>query len=466
MRLKLSEGVFADVEVVLRPNRDVIVSGKVALDTSEDQEKNRKKYDKELLKISPPDILLLAIPPIGASLWLNISGGARIYASFIPPHFKELSLGFQNFNLTKPEKGAKICGVISVGMSGEAGAELYLTLTAKLRVLIAVAEGSITGSVGLKAVGEAAAKLKASWTKDTGLTLEEGELSLTAKAQFLAELSGQVGVYLDVWLAKLKLWEESLDIASVKFGPELDVGIKIPISMKNGALKFGELNEQSFTYPDLKDENEQKKLAKNAVSQDEKVKPPPPPSKEEAVAAVRRLDAGPVRYTDILFMDPDEARAKVAFNWISRDTYIMWLQHKHSSLDWSDAVAVSRARDENDFTELRSRLHHYISTSSIPDFVLENELEEFDLDHILYMQRNPDVLRILNRELKERRNADQETASLQSAPLQRSMGQRRMRATSSTGTRKNSRHSTARSSARLREFGTQRITAFDPHATS
>ncbi|WP_299441112.1 DUF4157 domain-containing protein [uncultured Aquimarina sp.] len=350
----LTKGIVAKAKVVLQPNGDILVSGGVELDRS-DKKPKEKTFDKNLFKIGPPDIILFALP-IGVSLTLGIEGRADIYASFIPPYFKELQLSFDNFNLTKPEENTEIAGKIIVAMSGKGGVKLSLTLSATLSALIAKVTGSLIGSIGLEVNAEALAELGAKWSNENGLEIEKGEISLEADAQFLAELKGKIRVYLDLWLAEIDIWEEELEIAKVKFGDSLKVGFKLPLSTENGELKAGEINKDSFTYPDVSSDSEQQKIVEQGAKQDEKVKEPPPPSKEEAVAAVRKLDAGPVDFFNALTMDADQARVLVTFNWITRDTYILWLKLNHPKIDWSQPTAVGRKKDEADFESFKGEI--------------------------------------------------------------------------------------------------------------
>jgi hypothetical protein len=359
--IALAKNILAEASVTLQPNGDIIVSGKVGLDRSKQDESKSKKppFEHTIFEVKPPPIILFAIPPIGASLTLKIKGGARVYASLVPPRIQELSLELIGLNLTNPDDNAEIVGLIAIGMSGKGGFELYLTLTATLSLLgVANVSGSLKGSVGLEANADAKADLKARWSKAKGLTLEKGELSVDAKAQFLAKLVGQIRVYLDLWLAEIDIWEEELEIASVSFGDQYDVGFKVPMLMDDGELKAGELNENSFEHPDLTSESEQQKLVKQAASEDEKVKPPPPPSKEEALRAVNRLKAGSIEVWEVLTMDGDEARGRVALGWITRDTYVMWLKTKHNRLDWTEVAALSLQKDNIDFEEAKNKLRN------------------------------------------------------------------------------------------------------------
>ncbi|MDH7444129.1 eCIS core domain-containing protein [Aquimarina sp. 2201CG14-23] len=375
----LTKGIVANAKVVLQPNGDIIVSGGVALDRS-DKKPKEKKFDKNLFKIGPPDIILFALP-IGVSLTLGIEGRADLYASFMPPYFEELQLSFDNFNLTKPEDNTEIAGKIIVAMSGKAGVKLSLTLSATLSALIAKVTGSLIGSIGLEANALATAELGAKWSNANGLEIEKGEISLEADAQFLAELKGKIRVYLDLWLAEIDIWEEELEIAKVKFGDSLKVGFKLPLSTENGELKAGEINKDSFTYPDISSDSEQQKIVEQGAKEDEKVKPPPPPSKEEAVAAVRKLDEGPVDFWNVLTMDADQARALVAFNWITRDTYIMWLKTKHAKIDWSDAVAMGRRKDKADFENFKAEVR-----GMEQGFMRIMKVSKFKKDHFLFSQ--------------------------------------------------------------------------------
>ena len=241
-------------------------------------------------------------------------------------------------------------------MSAKAGLQAYLTLKATLSVLIAAVEGRLTGGVGVEANAEALASIKAKWSKANGFEIEEGMLSVLADARFVAKLTGGIRVYLDLWLAEIDIWEEELDIASIEFGDAFKVGMELPISMKDGELKMGQIGKDSFKYPDINNAQKQQELVKEGASQDEKVKPPPPPSKEEAVWAVKRLRAGPMEAWDVLTMDANEARTRVTLGWISRDTYIMWLKVKHNTINWSEPIAVGKQKDRDDFEALRSCL--------------------------------------------------------------------------------------------------------------
>ena len=353
----LSKGIAAAAEVVLEPNGDIIVSGKVGLDHSKSKASDREieLLNEELFKIGPTSVVLFAIPPIGASLKLGIEGGANAYAYITPPHIKELAIGLENFNLTNPDDNFEIQGEIAIGMTGRGGLAAYLTLKATLSVLVAAVEGRLTGSIGLEARGAATASVKAKWSRANGLVIEQGKLEFYADARFMAKLTGGIRVFLDLWLAEIKIWEEDLDIASIEFGPALNTGFELPISMEDGELKPGEFNKDALKIPDISSPQKQEELVKEGASQDEKVKPPPPPSKEEANQAVARLDAGPVQAWDIMTMDADEARARVALKWISRDTYIIWLKMKHSKIDWGEAVAIGRQKDRADFNSFRMK---------------------------------------------------------------------------------------------------------------
>ncbi|MFD2565656.1 eCIS core domain-containing protein [Aquimarina rubra] len=377
----LTKGIVANAKVVLQPNGDIIVSGGVKLDRS-DKKPKEKRFDKNLFKIGPPDIILFALP-IGVYLTLGIEGRADLYASFTPPYFKELQLSFNNFNLTKPEENTDIEGKIIIAMSGKGGFTLGLTLKATLSALIAKVEGSLTGNIGLEANAEAKAELGAKWSNKNGLEIKKGEISLEANAQFIAELIGKIRVYLDLWLAEIDIWEEKLEIAKVKFGDSLKIGFKLPISTENGELKAGEINKDSFEYPDISSDSKQQKLVEQGAKQDDKVKPPPPPSKEEAVRAVRKLDAGPVDYWKVATLDGDEARALVALNWIARDTYIMWLKIKHSKIDWSEAVAMGRRRDNADFESLKGEVQ-----GMEQGFLRMGMIAKFKKDHFLFTKSN------------------------------------------------------------------------------
>ncbi len=383
VKIILGKGIAATAEVELNKKGHVIISGELGLDKSVDDSPKKKEFDKTIFEIGPPPIVLLVIPPIAASLVLEIKGGARIYASFTPPHLKELSLGFKNFNLTEPDKNSKIVGKVKVGMSGKAGFELFVKLTATLSVLVAKVSGWLKGALGLEAKGSADASLTAEWSEANGLEVTKGELSLEAEAQFIASLEGGIRVYLDLWLAEIDIWEEKLKIAEARFGDKMKVGIKLPVFMKDGEIQTPEPSKEAIQFPDLSSESKQQEIVEQGAKQDEKVKPPPPPSKEEALSAVRRLDAGPTRFWQVATMDGDDARAMVSLGWISRDTYIQWLMFKHPKLDWREVVELGRRRDRADFNEFKADIKYEQS-----DFRRLIKLANFKDDHYLFNRYN------------------------------------------------------------------------------
>jgi len=276
-------------------------------------------------------------------------------------------------------------------MSGRAGLEAYLTLKATLSVLVAKVEGRLTGSIALEASGDALLTVGARWSRSDGLEIEEGKLAIEADAQFVAKLVGGIRVYLDLWLAEIDIWEEELKIADVEFGPAIKVGLALPVAMKDGELETGKLDQNAFQYPDISSEQGQQKLVKDAASQDEKVKEPPPPSKEEAINALRRLDAGPISTWDVIFMDADEARERVASSDISRDSYITWLRFKHKQIDWSEAIAIGSRRDRAEFEQFKAEF----LAAELTKYDKFFRLQSFSEDHERFTESHMDELRAL-----------------------------------------------------------------------
>lgn len=405
--LTLSKDVVAKARADFQPNGDLIVSGEVSVDRSGDIEaKPNDPWKKELFSFSPPEIILFALP-IGVSLTLKIKGGAWLYGSLQPPRVEQIILALKDFNLSKPEENTgEIIGTIIIGASGNAGFALSLSLTATLSALVAKVSGTLTGSLGLDAVGKATAELTASWSPASGLELRESLISLEAKAQFLAKLEGSIRVYLDLWLAEIDIFEESIEIASIRFGPELAIGMKLPISMEDGRLKLGELNKNAFEYPDVTSPSKQSELVEQAAKQDEKLKPPPPPSKEEAIAAVRRLRSGSTDW-DIVFREErgDEffsTKNLADWNLISRDTYVAWLRHQHDAIDWSDVATISRERDQKDYEKLKNRLADRSGREQLPlpwrRLAVDGLIDDFIDDHFLFIRDNIANLRALRQE--------------------------------------------------------------------
>jgi hypothetical protein len=342
-----------------------------------------------LFEIGPPPIILFVIPPIGASLTLEIKGGARLYASFTPPYFEELSLSLVGFNITNPsESQEEIVGKVFIATTAKAGFEMYLTLTATLSLLVAKISGYLKGSIGLEANGKARAGIVAKWSRKNGLEITDGELSIEAMAQFLAKLSGGIRVFLDLWLAEIDIWEEEIDIASITFGDSYKVGITLPISFKDGTPEIGAFDENALTFPDLSSESEQQKIIKQGAMEDEEMKPPPPPSQAEAIVKIRSLDSGPI-FTAVLDMNADEIRTLSNWGLVSRDTYVSWLLKKFKDMSWGQAVAAGKEKDSMDFESLKAGIPNMKDNVFLSKEVMqERAVSNFIKDHPLFVRQN------------------------------------------------------------------------------
>ena len=389
--VELAKNIFATGNIKLNPNGDIIVSGQVELDTTKQKVEKKEPYKKTIFEVHPPDVVLFVIPPIGASLTLGVKGGAYLWADYELPHVKKLILELNDVNLTTPDDNVEIIGTLQIGASAKGGLELYLTLIATLSVLlVAKVSGELTGSIGVEASGDVDATLVARWSKLKGLSLDKGELSVSAKAQFLAKLTGKLRVYIDLWLTEIGIWEESLDIASVKFGEGFEIGFKIPIGMKDGGLHTEDLNEKSFTVPNVDNDTEKQRLVHDATSEDPKVKPPPPPSIENAIAAINRLPPGPLDYDIVVKLSAEDAKTLVDFGWIVRDTYLKWLSFKYPKIEWNQVAVAAAQKDDKDFESVKPVVRDgWLETTR--GWVVDG----FGEDHFLFKINHPEKIKEL-----------------------------------------------------------------------
>ncbi|MCP4368580.1 MAG: DUF4157 domain-containing protein [Deltaproteobacteria bacterium] len=393
----LSKDVVASVDAMFEPKGDLIVSGEVGVDRSNDiAEKTQKEFDHELFKIATPEIILFALP-IGASLTVKLVGRANLYGSLQPPQVEQILIRLEGLNLSKPEReSGKAIGRVVLSASANAGLKLIVDLIATLSVLIAKVKGILSGSIGIDAMAKGKASLEARWTRSGGLELTAGNIKLEASAQFLAELKGKIRVFLDLWLTEIDIFEESITIASARFGPTWQVGVNLPITFENEQIKLGELNKDAFDFPDMSSTSKQMEYGKQAVEQDEKLKKPPPPSKEKARRIIRKLPSGSISWgivnrplrNDYLFsMD-----VLTDMNLISRDTYLIWLWKKHGKIDWNEVESISGQRDHLDSERLKAQLVPGDSQSSVELYwsrlVDRRNIKAFAKDHILFAGRS------------------------------------------------------------------------------
>ncbi len=417
--MELAEGIGGKAKVILLPDGDIVASGELVLDPSKAEELSKEtRFDKFIFRKDFPPIILFTIPAVGASLQLKIRTSLKREGYFKAPYFKALSIAIKNFNLTNPKDDFKLDGFVIVAMSGGGGIFASLNLQATMTIgFVGKISGGLDGSVGVEAGLGAEACLNLTWSNVDGLQIEDGRLTLKGFAQFLAKLKGKIRVYLDLWLAEIDIWEEKLEIASVYFGVKQQLSLEMPVSMRSGKLEGGQFAEDNLSFPDITSTEKQQSLAKEAVEQDSKVAPPPPPSKEEATKVVRGLPSGRIN-TGIKSLDADQIKliypAKMVkrnwaedvisrhlkeANYATRDSYLYWLNHRYTEMDWSEPRAVGIKRDRAELEQLK----YLIRNNDVSEKKARSMVKKFKRDHSYFTNEYvSEIDQLLNRDFQSR----------------------------------------------------------------
>lgn len=229
----------ATFTATVKPGGELFVNGEANLKNIE----LMKEFDeKEVLKFPGLHVPVVGVPFV--SIYFEIGGGVKFYFNWKP-------LTLQG-NITLPETDiqklnqAKLTLNISASSVAKAGAGLELSLRIGAEAAVIKAEGGIDGFAGLEITGSIGAGLKAELDLQNGLKLKElnGEIKVKPAAKF--DLKGVIGVYLNLFFKKIKVWEWQKVLAEGSIDLSNLGGFEVSVP-----VKFDEKN--SVIPPDLKD---------------------------------------------------------------------------------------------------------------------------------------------------------------------------------------------------------------------
>jgi hypothetical protein len=241
----------------------------------------------------------------------------------------------------EPEQ-AEVYGIAAVDYPATAGIKAHMSVGVELSILILKAGGELIGGMKLELSANAGGKIKLKWTPMRGLEFIEAIAHAEASAQMILDLKGRLYADLDLLLKTINLWEQETTLAERQFGPQLKIGINVPLKVEDGKLKGIDFKDIEFIKPDLENKSEQDKLMENAI--DESKKPPKaePPGKEETLKMIRSL--------------PAEASGGInIFRFSSeRYSYIFKLQTQYPEQDWSFIFPELKKIENNELYNLRN----------------------------------------------------------------------------------------------------------------
>ncbi len=242
-------GIHGSVSIRLTPDKEVLIGGKI-------EAKELKpfgegyNYDKEIIPFPTIEFPLAGIPGLSVSAF--IGGGVHFKFNWQPLILKDLSLDFKETNIKDlASVSLEIMG--SVGSS--AHAEVYLKIEAglKARAAIAVLTGSLGGEAGLGLDAEAGGKVDATWDMEKGLKFKEIRAFLNVEPKAIFRLTGNVKVDLDLWIAKVNIYEHEWVLAEKQLDLSgITLKLDFPIQFnETGGVKLPEYEAMNVQKPDF-----------------------------------------------------------------------------------------------------------------------------------------------------------------------------------------------------------------------
>ena len=261
------KGIHGSVSIRLTPDKEVLIGGKI-------EAKELKpfgegyNYDKEIISFPTIEFPLVGIPGLSVSAF--IGGGVHFKFNWQPLILKDLSLDFKETNIKDlASVSLEIMG--SVGSS--AHAEVYLKIEAglKARAAIAVLTGSLAGEAGLGLDAEAGGKVDATWDMEKGLKFKEIKAFLNVEPKAIFRLTGNVKVDLDLWIAKVNIYEHEWVLAEKQLDLSgITLKLDFPIKFKEtGEVELPEYDKMNVEQPDFKGDAG-KKILDDALNGDAK----------------------------------------------------------------------------------------------------------------------------------------------------------------------------------------------------
>jgi hypothetical protein len=231
------------------PNGELLFSGGVSLPSSVDLF-DRQAYERVLFRPPSLDIPIFGITAAGqrVGIFATIGGSLTFSAGIGPGQIRDARL-FAIFNPDRPEE-TEVHGGATFVVPADAGLRLAINGGIGAGIPVVSAEAGIEIGASLGLVAEASAEVGVDWTPSDGLSLS-ATASLNAQPQFTFDISAYLRITADVLITEFDLYDERWQLGSFTFGPELAVGVDVPISWsEQNGLDF-DVNQIDVRYPEI-----------------------------------------------------------------------------------------------------------------------------------------------------------------------------------------------------------------------
>nr|AWJ66046.1 hypothetical protein [uncultured bacterium] len=240
----------ATAGITLNEQAQIIIDGEIGLPPNFELFA-RQAYERELVHVEPPEFPIwgVSVGGIGIGIFAFVDAYLNFDAFVGPGSLTEATLGVENLNLDAPEN-AVVSGTAKFHIP--AGAGFTLDIGGGLRARIATAQVSgrvgLDGRLGIEA--EANAEVNVRWTQAEGFSLD-AFAEAKAHPKFEIGANASVTASVDLLLAEPSHtwgpWRRVLG----EFGPEMEVGVKFPVSWSEAEGLSLSLDNLEVTRPEI-----------------------------------------------------------------------------------------------------------------------------------------------------------------------------------------------------------------------
>ncbi|MBV8686495.1 MAG: DUF4157 domain-containing protein [Alphaproteobacteria bacterium] len=227
----------------------VIVSGEIALPPTHEVFA-RRSYNRELLHVAPPEFPIWGVSLGGIGIGIFAFCDARLsFDAFVGPGTLQNTAVHATFELAKPEE-AVVDGNASFVVPAGAGFTLDIGGGLRARAAVAYVQGRVGLDARLGLLAEARADVHLHWTPSEGLSLT-ASAHAEARPQFEVGVNASVTAGVDLLLTSIDHtwgpWRRQLG----SFGPELAVGVTVPIAWSERTGLDFNTDRIEITRPDI-----------------------------------------------------------------------------------------------------------------------------------------------------------------------------------------------------------------------
>ena len=247
--MPLGSFLTATIGGTFMPNGELLFTGTVALPPTVDLFE-RREFNRVLFEPPSLDIPLLGVTAAGQriGIFATIGGSLSFIAGIGPGQLRNAALT-ATFNPDRPQD-TTVEGQAQFFIPADAGLQLAIHggIGAGIPIVSAEAGIEVTGALGI--TGEAAADVGVRWTPQEGLSAE-AIAHLAARPQFTFGINAYLSITADVVITEFELYSERWNLASYSFGPQLEIGVDIPVRWSEQAGLDFDVNQIEVQRPDI-----------------------------------------------------------------------------------------------------------------------------------------------------------------------------------------------------------------------